>query len=175
MKAIPILGTIVAALGFATSKAAGAVTDTPAPAVPFDEMFTRHCLRYDCPKRLAVAVVAHESRFNPRAVNEEAEADRRRGRDVDSLGLGQILFPDTASDYGIKDRERLFDPDTNLSITVRHLAKRLKRYPVAAGTFPADAVSAYNGGHSLRTTGGAFVNQEYVDKVRAQWERFAGV
>ncbi len=150
-------------------------TAAAAIRVPFDDIFSRFSQLYGVPKRLMVSIVAHESKFDPRAVNEETVADRKRGRDVDSLGLGQILFPDTASDYGITDREQLFDPVTNLEIVAKHLRARVRRYPVPAGDYPEDVVSAYNGGHSLRTNGGAFANQEYVDLVKIQWEKYANV
>lgn len=170
MKPGPIIGT-AAAIGLAAGGKALAGTRT----VPFDDIFNRMSAKHAVPKRLMVSIVAHESGFNPTAVNEESAADAKRGRDVDSLGLGQILWPDTARDFGIVVREALFNPETNLDAVARVLARHLKRYPMAPGQFPADAVSAYNGGHSLRTTGGAFANQEYVNKVREKWEVYADV
>jgi len=163
--------TAAGAALLAAGKAAGAATR----AVPFDAIFTRMAKKYGTPKRLMVAIVSYESGFNPRAENEEAKADAKRGRDVDSLGLGQILWPDTAGDYGIKDRERLFDPETNLDAVARIVRDKLKRYPALPGEFPADAVSAYNAGTSLRKQGGSFGNQEYVNRVRSKWEEYADV
>lgn len=173
------LGAALTAAGvalIAAGKAAGATQSKPGPRIPFDDIFTRMAGKYGVPKRLMAAIVAHESAFDPRAENEETKADAKRGRDVDSLGLGQILWPDTAKDYGITNREDLFNPETNLDAVARILRDKLKRYPpVAPMAFPEDAVSAYNGGHSLRKQSGSFANQEYVNRVRIKWEGYADV
>lgn len=165
---------IIGAAGAAVTISKAATAAPFGPTLPFDEIFDRKAGKYGVPKRLMVAIVAHESRFDPRAVNEESAADAKRGRDVDSLGLGQILWPDTAKDLGITYREALFDPETNLDGVARILKRHLARYPVALGSFPDDAVSAYNGGHSLRT-GQTFANQKYVMAVRVKWEEFSYV
>lgn len=162
---IAVGGLAVVALTATRARAAG--------RIPYEPIFDAQAKKYAVPKRLMVAVVAHESKFDPRAVNHETAADVKRGRNVDSLGLGQVLWPDTAKDYGIVLRDELFDPAINLNVTARILRDKLRRYPVGLEVFPADAVSAYNGGHSLRTSGGGFANQVYVDSVRAQWDKYA--
>lgn len=164
----------VVAVGAAAALAAGKLTYAATPKIPFDDLFNRKAGKYGVPKRLMVAIVAHESRFDPRAVNLETEADVKKGRDVDSLGLGQILWPDTASDLGIAYREALFDPETNMDGVGFILRRHIRRYGYQSGVFPEDVVSAYNGGHSLRQ-GTTFANQRYVDKVREKWEEFSGV
>lgn len=169
MKPLGVLGVAAGAVLVARKVAAATVT------VPFRDIFERMAAKYGTPMRLMVAIVSHESGFDPRAVNRELAADASKGRDVDSLGLGQILWPDTARDYGVTSRESLFDPATNLDVVARVLRDKLRRYPAAPGLFPADAVSAYNGGHSLRREGGAFANQDYVDRVRERWEAYADV
>ena len=152
------------------AKAASAAT----PTIPFDDIFNRKAGKYGVPKRLMVAIVAHESRFDPRAVNLETKADVRKGRNVDSLGLGQILFPDTASDLGITYREALFDPETNLDGVGFILRRHIRRYGYTAGVFPDDVVSADNRGPTRRS-GTTVGNQDYVNKVRAKWGEFANV
>lgn len=156
---------------------AGSAGDVPPPknSFPYFSLFQKYSVMYQVPMRLMVSVVSHESNFNPRAVNSETAADKRLGRDVDSLGLCQILYPDTAQalNPGIS-RDECFDPDTSLDMGFRTMRAALKRYP-PSGDFPEDAVSAYNGGHSLRLPDGTFKNQQYVNLVRKEWEKYADV
>ncbi len=65
---------------------------------------------------LVHAVIAVESAYNIRAVSSKG-----------ALGLMQVL-PTTAGDYGVEDRDRLFDPETNLTTGTKHLRRLLSRY-----------------------------------------------
>jgi len=76
---------------------------------------------------LALAIVEHESRFDPRAVSP-------RG----AMGLMQIT-PPVARLYGAVDP---FDPEQNLEAGLRHLRRLLQRFDVRR------ALAAYNAGES---------------------------
>lgn len=82
---------------------------------------------YGVDPRLVLAVIAQESRFNPRAVSP-----------VGARGLGQLM-PDTARMLGVKDS---FDIVQNIDGTIRFLARLLRDF---GGNVPY-VLSAYNAG-----------------------------
>ena len=144
--------------------------------VPYGFIFARIAKKYNVPVRLMVATVDYESNFNPKAVNPETKADEIRGRNVDSVGLGQILYPDTsdalASKYGLGkiSKEDLYNPEINLNLVgllYRELLQRFKKKDALG--FHAEAVAAYNAGTVKRNDDGTFKNQTYVDRVRKKW------
>lgn len=170
---IPIILILlgIAAITALTTTAIVAGTKT----IPFEDLFRTASKRWGVPMRLMVSIAAHESRFNPRAENEESAADARRARDVDSLGLMQILYPDTAVFYkaGIQ-REDLFDPVVNVDIGGQLLRDLLRRYPHPnLEGFHADAVAAYNAGSARFSSPGVYRNQDYVSAVYAKWRTYA--
>ena len=83
--------------------------------------------QYNLDPRLIFALIAQESRFNPRAVS-------RAG----AQGLGQLM-PGTAKQLGVKNA---FDIEQNVDGTVRYLADQLKRFKGNV----AYALAAYNAG-----------------------------
>ncbi len=144
---------------------------------PFDALFVKYSRKYNIPIRDIVSVVDYESNFNPKAVNPEEDADRRKGRNVDSIGLGMILYPDTARDYDENATpDLLMEPDYNLNIACHHLARQLKRYPERERSgFPAKAVASYNAGSVRYKADGTYVNQVYVDRVRSRYDKWSGL
>jgi Soluble lytic murein transglycosylase and related regulatory proteins (some contain LysM/invasin domains) len=146
------------------------VSVTERPSVPYGILFERYSSKYNVPIRLMVAIVDHESNFNPKAINYETKADIQKGHNVDSVGLGQILYPDTAVALDITStKDKLMQPEYNLNLTGMLLKQLLNRYPKKTiDGFHAEAVAAYNAG-SARYSNGEFVNQSYVDKVRSKW------
>ena len=92
--------------------------------------------RYDVPPRLVAAIVAVESRFDPRAVS-------RRG----AQGLMQLM-PATAASLDVQDS---FDSEENLDGGVRHLRVLMERFhddlPLVLAAYNAGegAVLAYGG------------------------------
>lgn len=145
--------------------------------IPFANLFDVIAFTMGVPRRLMIAIVAHESGFNPRAVNLETAADKRKGRNVDSIGLAQILWPDTAKALSPNvQREDLFDPYVNLSLQALLLRELLLRFPSKLfDGFPADAVAAYNAGSPRKVSGSSeYVNQGYVNAVHAQWRKYNG-
>ncbi len=159
-------------------KGSGGKSVTPSPkSFPFESLFRKHSKKYGVPVRDMVAIVSYESNFDPHAMNPEEEADARKGRNVDSIGLGMILFPDTARDYDPSATpDKLKDPDYNLDMAFRHFSKRLKLYPSRErGGFAAKATAAYNAGSPRYKADGTYVNQVYVDRVRKHFEKWEGV
>jgi soluble lytic murein transglycosylase-like protein len=147
--------------------------------IPFEALFSRAGARHGVPKRLLIAISAHETggSFNARSFNGEPEADRRKGRNVDSVGLMQILYPDTAVALRPGTTlEELYDPELNVDLGARLVAQLLARFPrKELDGFPADTVAAYNAGSPRHRPDGSFFNQRYVDAVRTQWRVFANV
>jgi len=145
----------------------------PPPRFPrkFGDLFDALASAHGVPARLMESIVSVESSFNPRAVNPETDADRRKGRDVDSIGLAQILFPDTAQAVRPgTTREELLDPAINLGIAFKLMAGLQRMWPgTDADGFPSQAVAAYNAGRPRLTDSGTFTNQPYVDRVHAAW------
>jgi soluble lytic murein transglycosylase-like protein len=80
----------------------------------------RHSQTYDLNPKLAAALIARESKFNPRALSSSG-----------AMGLGQLL-PSTAKGLGVEDG---FDVDQNARGTVRYLKSLIDRFSgnVSAG------------------------------------------
>jgi soluble lytic murein transglycosylase-like protein len=107
--------------------------------------------------RLFFAVLAVESRFEPRAVSPKG-----------AQGLGQLM-PGTAKTLGVSDP---FDPDENLRGAASHLADLLTRNSVE------NALAAYNAGEErVRQAGGIPPIREtrlYVRKVLNIYRQIGG-
>jgi len=111
---------------------------------------------------LIKAVIAHESQWDPRAVNL---ADP-------SYGLMQVLYG-AGGPYPAMTVQQLLDPATNIKLGSDFLLYQLGRYP----TLLEDAVAAYNSGAARRNAAGQYVNskgstivQTYVDDVMAYFD-----
>lgn len=105
---------------------------------------------------LTKAIIAHESEWNPNAVNP---ADP-------SYGLMQILHG-PGGPYPSVTVQQLRDPVTNIELGMDFLLYQLGRYPLLE-----DAIAAYNAGTPRRNAAGLYVNstgstqvQDYVDDV----------
>lgn len=121
--------------------------------------------------RLIMAVVAQESRFNPRATRTEPD-----GRV--SYGLMQLLLETARGLNGFARPEDLYDPALNIRLGTRYLAYQLRRY----GGDPAAAVAAYNAGTAYRdaagrytSKGGTFDVQAHVDHVLGYFGRYVDI
>ena len=143
--------------------------------VPFRSFFEASSRKWLVPVRLLLAHADVESGFRQDAVNDESAADRRKGRDVQSVGLMQILWPDTVQALrpGLT-LEQAKQPNVNVDMGAQLVSELLRRFPVTEPSgFPADAVSAYNAGKPRRGPDEKYLNQAYVDRVRRSWEKFA--
>ena len=104
--------------------------------------------KYGVDPRLVFALIAKESRFNPKAVSP-----------VGAQGLGQLM-PSTAAAAGI---HAPFDVAQNIEGTVRYLARQLASF----GGNIAQALAAYNAGPaSVIRYGGVPPFSETVNYVR---------
>ncbi|MGH2670475.1 MAG: transglycosylase SLT domain-containing protein, partial [bacterium] len=107
---------------------------------------------------LIMAHVVRESSFNHLATH----------RDVDggmSYGLMQLRL-ETARELVRNPKlppEVLFNPDLNVQLGTRYIAKQLARY---GGSYP-DAIAAYNAGTARRDSLGRYVNSRGVPNVQA--------
>lgn len=128
----------------------------------YDVMIARVARRHSLDPRLVKAIVHTESSYDPDAFRNEP-----RIKDA-SRGLMQILGR-TAHDVGFEGPlDNLFDPETNLEIGSRYLARQLKRYKGDTHS----AVAAYNAGAARRHSNQTFRNQPYVDKVMQAMQAF---
>ena len=127
-----------------------------------DEMVEATAKRHGVELALVKAVVAAESAYNTQAVS-------RAG----ALGLMQVM-PATAADYGIGDREKLFDPETNLDTGTRHLKRLLTKYKDDYGR----AIMAYNAGEGVVDRTGSMVTYaetlSYTEAVIRHYRRQGG-
>lgn len=127
------------------SGSAEAIAELPKPALPsppkrpnpsrnqIAAMIPAVASRYGVEEALVRAVVAAESNYNAHAVSNAG-----------AVGLMQLM-PATASDYGIKSVDALFDPQTNLSAGTRHLKRLLTKYNNDYGR----VIMAYNAGEGV--------------------------
>jgi len=137
-------------------------------------------------RNLVKAMIAVESGFKPTAYRAEPHVNDA------SRGLMQVLYATARGTGWIGTEQSLYDPATNIGVGVDFLSSlvKSKRGDVWA------AVSAYNNGNGKRATGtttvclardtsgkcirsftaapGQFLNQPYVDKVRAALDYFDG-
>lgn len=77
------------------------------------DSIVRHAQTYNVNAKLAAALIARESKFNPRALSSSG-----------AMGLGQLL-PSTCKGLGVSDG---FDIDENAKGTVRYLRGLLDRF-----------------------------------------------
>jgi len=117
--------------------------------------------RYGVEVTLLRAVIKVESNFNPKAVSATG-----------AIGLMQVQ-PATAADYGVEQRDALFDPQINVDIGTRHLKRLLKKYKNIHR-----ALTAYNAGEGnevqFRRTGAFTETRKYTVSVIRYYQQYKG-
>ncbi|WPL11774.1 MULTISPECIES: lytic transglycosylase domain-containing protein [Thiorhodovibrio] len=125
------------------------------------KLVDRMAAKYGLDASLVHAIVRAESNYNPHAVS-------RAG----AVGLMQVM-PETAADYGVTSREKLFDPTINAQTGSRHLKRLLGKYSIGK------AVMAYNAGEGALERSNGFVTypetQVYTYRVLTTYLRGKGI
>lgn len=137
------------------------------------------------PPALVLGIIETESGGNPCAARYEQNyrwtipSARRPGNCTQntetvmqktSWGLMQVMGA-VAREYGYSGwLNSLTDPETNITVGVTHLEKLHKRFFKKHGM--GGVIAAYNAGSPRVGTDGKFVNQKYVDLVKANAEKF---
>jgi len=123
-------------------------------AVSIAASIVRHCQTYDLNPKLAAAVIARESKFNPRALSSSG-----------AVGLGQLL-PSTARGLGVTEP---YDIDQNAKGTVRYIKSMVDRFPgkvsFALGSYlEGPNAVARNNGYTTHT-------KSYVEDILAIYQK----
>ena len=108
----------------------------------------RHSQTYDVNPKLAAALIARESKFNPRALSSSG-----------AIGLGQLM-PSTCKGLKIDDP---YDTDQNVKGTVRYLKSLLERFKGKVSS----ALAGYLEGPNAVSQNGGFSNhsKSYVEDI----------
>ncbi len=148
-----------------TTQVAEAAVAEPKPVperAKIDAMVEAAAKRHGVELALVKAVVAAESAYDPQAVSR-----------VGALGLMQIM-PGTGADYGVSERQKLFDPETNLDTGTRHLKRLLGKYNNDYGR----VIMAYNAGEGVVDRTGSMVTYaetlSYTEAVIRHYRRNGG-
>lgn len=131
-----------------------------APVTPYDTHILRTAAAYKVDPLFLHAIIATESRHNPKAVSR-----------VGARGLMQIM-PGTGRTLGVGEGE-LFDPAVNVDAGARHLKRLQKRY----GRNFDLILSAYNAGEGAVAKYGNRIppyreTQDYVKSVMARYNGY---
>ncbi len=114
--------------------------------------------KYHVPKELIYAIIDQESSFNPYSVNHNKDGTTDRG-------LMQINYDhniDIMKEFNIKDKNQLFDINTNIEVGTAILARDFQKY----GNWPT-AIKAYNG---IKAN-----NWDYVKSVLSKIKKYQNI
>lgn len=114
----------------------------------------RHSQTYDINPKLVAALIARESKFNPRATSSSG-----------AIGLGQLL-PSTAKGLGL---DNPYDIDQNAKGTVRYLKSLLDRFKGKVSS----AIAAYLEGPNAVSQQGGFSSHSraYVEDILTLYQK----
>jgi Transglycosylase SLT domain len=115
---------------------------------------------------LVLAHMKQESKFNPNAYRAEPA--------INDASTGLMLLG-TANEFENVTTQDLYDPETNIRIAMKLIAKNLSDY----GNNITDAIAAYNSGSVFQNSAGQYTNsqgdlnvQNYVDIVYANYNSY---
>lgn len=120
----------------------------------YDLIIRRIAQKYDVDPELIHSIIRAESNYDSRAVSPKG-----------AVGLMQLM-PDTAKEYGVKDR---YDPLENIEGGVKYLKELLQIYDqkddlvLAAYNAGPEAVKKYNGIPPYPET------VQYIQRVKSYW------
>jgi soluble lytic murein transglycosylase len=100
--------------------------------VTYQPFYEKAALSNSISEPFLLAITHTESRFDPNAVSIK-----------NAQGLMQLL-PSTAKEVGLSDNDSLFNPNTNINLGAKQLAKLLNQYKQETNL----AIAAYNAGSS---------------------------
>jgi len=125
---------------------------------PYEHIIIDKARKYNIDPDLIRAVITQESTGRHWVERVEIWKGNVIGK---SVGLMQILFPDTARflDY-TGTQEGLKDPAINIELGAKYLAYQTKRYK----GFMEEIIAAYNAGSAIYEFG-KLINQGYVNSV----------
>ena len=114
----------------------------------------RHSQAYNMNPKLVAALIARESRFNPRATSSSG-----------AMGLGQLL-PSTAKGLGLDDP---YDIDQNVKGTVRYMKSLVDRFSGKVSS----AIAAYlEGPNAVKRQGGfSSHSKAYVEDILVIYQK----
>ena len=118
---------------------------------PHEECIKRAASQYDLEPALIAAVASVESGLNPQAVSSS-----------DAIGLMQIKWPLTAEHLGILNKQKLFEPCTNIGAGSKYLRELLNRFE-----YEMAALAAYHFGPTAvtKTKAVPIETLNYIQKV----------
>ncbi len=122
----------------------------------YDPYVKSYALKYGVPAELVHSIIQAESNYDSRAVSPKG-----------AVGLMQLM-PETAAQYGVKDR---FDPEDNIMGGVRYLKDLIKLFKnntkmvLAAYNAGQEALKKYNGIPPYQET------IEYIQRVMESYPR----
>lgn len=139
---VPLLSLLfltVYGINSTTRHSAVEPNETQAPVISaYDDLFRDVCAREQQDWRLMSAIAYHESRFLPHVVSRQG-----------ARGLMQVM-PAVARRFGVTHVDRLYDPETSISLACKVLNSVYASLNMPATTAERDrmsiALACYNGG-----------------------------
>lgn len=126
------------------------------PGGAYDSVIQAVARKYDVPSDLIHSIIKAESNYDPNAISPKG-----------AVGLMQLM-PETARQYGVKDR---FDPIENIEGGVRYLKDLVKLYNRRTNL----VLAAYNAGQeAIKRYGGIPPYPEtiqYIERVQSSYKK----
>lgn len=149
-----------------------------------DSTINEKAKKYNIPIGLVKAIIQVESsgvesatRYEPgfkrKYLQNMSISEAEKIARATSYGLMQLMGQ-VAIELGFKgELVLLLHPEINIEWSLKHLANFIKKYFNTYGWL--GVIASYNAGSPSLLSTGKYVNQRYVDKVVAEWERYEDV